>query len=394
MKKFLIIGAVIAGVIAIPLIAKKASGPDTREVTLEAAGQHTIKASILASGRLVHEDEVKLSSEVIGKVRTLLVGEGETVRSGQLVLQIDEENFRAALEQNEAAVRLEEIAIERQKLMVANLQKQVARKRKLHERGLIGDDAFDSAENELAVARVDLRARHESLVQSRARLDQARDQLAKTQIRSPIDGIVTSLDIKAGETAIASTTNIAGSSLMTIANPGSMLTEVWVDEADIANVSLGQSAEVSAIAFPDTPLAGTVVAIASTAKQETGRQGLSFEVKIALAPDPGVDLRPGMSCRSEIFTASENEVIAVPVQAVLHDGDATDEDEVNYVFVEEEGLARKRTVILGLADDNYQEIRQGLKLGQPVVTGPYRILHGLRDGNHISVSENTDKAAK
>ncbi len=394
MKKALIIGALLVAVIAIPLIAKKASGPAAKAVTLEAADQRTIKASILASGRLVHEDEVKLSSEVIGKVRTLLVEEGEAVTAGQLVLQIDEENFRAALAQNEAAVRLEEIAIERQKLMVDNLVKQFARKTKLHDRGLIGEDAFDNAENELAIARVDLRARHESLVQSRARLDQARDQLAKTQIRSPIDGIVTSLDIKVGETAIASTTNIAGSSLMTIANPGSMLTEVYVDEADIANVSLGQSAEVSAIAFPDTPLAGTVVAIASTAKQVTGRQGLSFEVQLALDPEAQLELRPGMSCRSEIFTSSESEVIAVPVQAVLYDSDTTDEDEANYVFVEDEGLARKQTVILGLADDNYQEIRQGLDIGQAVVTGPYKILRGLRDGNHISAIKNPDPAAE
>ena len=149
----------------------------------------------------------------------------------------------------------------------------------------------------------DLKSSRERLAQAQAQLEQVNDQLSKTRIVSPIDGVVTSLDIKVGETAIASSTNIPGSSLMTIANPQSIYTEVLVDEADIANLAVGQRTEIVAIAYPDEPIHGIVRYIANTAKTEPNRQGLSFTVEIDILESGGVVLRPGMSCRAEIFTA-------------------------------------------------------------------------------------------
>ena len=250
--------------------------------------------------------------------------EGKTDKSysqGQLVRRVDDRNLLASLEQTQAAVRLNEIDIERQQLRLDNLQSQWERSRNLHSRGMIGDEEYDNVSNQLALARIDLKSAQERLLQSRAQLEQVNDQLSKTQIVSPISGVVTSLDIKVGETAIASSTNIPGSSLMTIANPDSIYTEVLVDEADVATIDIGQRAEIVAIAYPDQPMSGVVEFIANTAKVAPGRQGLSFTVEIRI-DDPGsVVLRPGMSCRAEIFTRQDEDVHAVPIRALIFEED-------------------------------------------------------------------------
>ena len=348
---------------------------------------HTIRSSVLASGRLVHEEQVKLSTEEIGKVTAIYVAEGDTVKKGELLLQIDDQRYKAAVEQNEAAARVQQIAIERQELQVQNLRTQWERQRDLHDRKLIDDNTFDTATNNLKIAQVDRESSRESLRQVRAQLEQAQDHLAKTRAYSPIDGVVTSLDIKVGETAISSSTNIPGSSLMTIANPASILTEVNVDEADIANIEVGQAARVYAIAYPDQPVDGTVSSIAVTAKVAEGQQGRSFAVKIRLG-DPGdVTLRPGMSCRAEIFSATKEDAVAAPIQSIRVDEDLAAGQTHRYVFVNRGGVARRVDVEVGLSDDTYQEIKSGLKLGDEVVTGPDRVLRALKDGDRLVVTD-------
>ncbi|MEC7188161.1 MAG: efflux RND transporter periplasmic adaptor subunit, partial [Pseudomonadota bacterium] len=266
----------LAGILPISI----SLSPNEKLVLVESISNRIISPSILASGFLAHEEEVMLSSEVIGKVAELFVEEGEPVSAGDLVLRVDDKNFLAGLEQSEAAVRINSIDIERQKVRVENLERQFQRSEALFGRDLIGEEEYESLRNQLDLARIDYLSSQERLAQSNAQLDQVLDNLSKTQIISPIDGVVTSLDIKVGETAIASSTNIPGSSLMTIANPSSIYTEVLVDEADIANIRVGQKAEIVAIAYPDEPMQGTVRFIANTAKIAQGRTGLSFVVKI------------------------------------------------------------------------------------------------------------------
>src|SRR5690606_38049709 len=220
MKKFIVIALILAAVVSLSIYRNRGAGAD-QGVVLETLEARTIRASILASGKLSHEEEVMLSTEVIGKVSELLVEEGDVVKSGQLLLQIDDEGPLAMVEQQRASTRIQEIAIESQRLRLANLELQWDRKKMLHERGLLegGDDAFQAATNELELARLDVLSREASLNQARAILEEAEKNLRKTRVYSPLDGMVTSLDIKVGETAIASTTNVPGSSLMTIANP-------------------------------------------------------------------------------------------------------------------------------------------------------------------------------
>ena len=383
-KKLLVIVAIALAVVAVPLLRNMAGGGNAVEVQIEALAPRSIQASVLASGHLVHEEEVKLSTEVIGRVTGIYVEEGDRVTQGQLLLQIDDEIYRAAVDQNEATVRMQEIAIQRQQMWAENLKTKWERQQELHERNLIDDDSFDAATNEWGVAEIDLRSSRESLSQAIAQLEQAADRLSKTRVVSPIDGTVTSLDIKVGETAISSTTNIPGSSLMTIANPESIHTEVNVDEADIANVAVGQKAQIFAIAYPDQPIEGVIDSIAVSAKVAEGAQGLSFAVKIRLEKTNGIVLRPGMSCRAEVFTEIEEGLLSVPIQAILVDEDRSTNRTTYHVFVNEDRKARQVEVRVGLSDDAYQAVTGGLNEGDEVIIGPDRVLRNLGSGDNVT----------
>ncbi len=258
----------------------------------------------------------------------------------------------------------------------------------MFERELLDTDSYEAAESELALAKVDLRSRGESLSQARAQLAQARDNLAKTTIRAPIDGVIIKLDVKPGEAVITGTTNIPGSTLAVIADPSVMLTEVRVDEADIAKVTLGQGASIYAAAFPDTALPGVVETIATSAEQQQGQQALSFEVKIRLTEPGELAVRPGMSCRAEIYTESSEDAVAVPVQAVRYDEETEGEGaEQPFVFLFADGKAVRRDVELGISSDSHIEIVDGVVAGDQVIVGPYRTLRHLNDGETVSIVE-------
>lgn len=388
-KKAIPILAIAAVIVAIPVVQSMIRGAGGVEVEVETLAPRTIRTSVLASGNLAHEDEVELMSEEIGTVTQIHVKEGQRVERGQLLLQLDEENQRAAVEQATAQVRMQEIAIQRQEVKLANMRTQWERQRELHARELLDDDSFELATNELELAEIDLRSSREQLSQARAQLEQAEDRLRKTRIYAPINGTVTSLDIEVGETAISSSTNIRGSSLMTIADPESILTEVNVDEADIANVEVGQRANVYPIAYPDTPVPGVIESIAISAKVPEGSQGLSFAVKIRLEKTDVV-LRPGMSCRAEIFTTSKEGVLAAPIQAILIEEEPAARETRHHVFVYDDGVARRVDVETGLSDDAYQEISGDVAEGDRIIVGPDRALSGLSDGDAVSLAGGGD----
>ncbi len=385
-KKLTLVLLIAGTVIALPFINRAFLGSNAKEVEVAAVSQRIISPSILASGFLAHEEEVMLSSEVIGKVAELFVEEGDSVTSGQLVLRVDDINFLAGLEQSEAAVRLNTIDIERQEVRIENLERQFERSNSLYDQDLIGEEEYEAIRNQLDLARIDLKSSRERLAQTEAQLAQVNDQLSKTQIISPIDGVITSLDIKVGETAIASSTNIPGSSLMTIANPASIYTEVLVDEADVANIEVGQRAEIVAIAYPDQPMQGVVRFIANTAKVAPGRQGLSFTVKIDITDPGNVVLRPGMSCRAEIFTRQDQRVAAVPIQAIVFEEDRAELRSEHYIFVNDGGVARKTQVQVGLSDDEYQELVSQIDEDVEIVVGPNQELRHLLDGDRLDVT--------
>lgn len=385
MKKLVILGAIFL-VIAIVLIRNADVGNDTQEVEVEALAERSIRSSILASGKLSHEEEALLSTEVIGRVTAVYVEEGDQVEQGQLLLQIDDEAIVANVAQSEANVRMQEIAIQSQELRVENLARQWERQHELHERGLVDTDSFENFDNQYEMAKLDLLSRRESLAQAQATLEETENRLSKTRVYSPMTGVITTLDIEVGETAISSTTNVPGSGLMTIANPDSIITEVNVDEADIGNVALGQEVEIVAIAYPNQPMRGIVDSIAMSAKKPEGSQSLSFVVKIKFTDTGDVLLRPGMSCRAEIFTNQDKPVLALPIQAIRVEEDLTASRTEYSVFVFDDGTARRTEIEIGVSDDLYQEVSSGLDAGTQVIVGPDRVLRNLENGDSVELA--------
>jgi len=387
-RRYLVFGGLAVALVAAIVLPKITNREHGKDVEVTAVARESISSSILASGTLAYRDQVQLRSEVIGKVQELRVEEADVVAAGDLIIRLDPEQYQAALDQQAANVRLTQIAIERQQVTIADLERQLRRSDELARSNLVDAQTHESLQNTLALARVDLRSRREQLSQAQASLAQAQDQLARTEIRSPIDGIVIQVDVKVGETVIAGTTNIPGSTLVVIADPSEMLAEVRVDEADIATVREDQHADIYASAFPDTPLGGRVETIATYAQQAPGQQSLSFLVKVLLEDTVSIGVRPGMSARAEIYTESSSEALAVPVAAVQYDDEVEEgQEEVPFVFVVEDGKAVRRDVELGLSSDSLQEISEGVEEGELVVSGPYRELRTLRDGDAVIVVE-------
>jgi len=394
MKKILIFSALAVLLVALPLISKFTGGGDSKQVEIRKVELKLIKSSILASGTLAFREQVQLRSEVIGRVIGLHVEEADRVKKNDPVITLDPKTYQAQVEQAEARVRIQQIAIERQRLLIGTLTDRFERQKTMFAKNLVDEDSYEAIESELSLAKVDLRSLQESLAQARAALDQSKELLGKTQIKSPIDGMVIQIDIKVGETVIAGTTNIPGSTMMVIADPSETLTEVRVDEADIAQVQEGQSADIFAAAYPDTPLTGTIQSIASVARQTPGQASLSFLVKILLDEQDTLMIRPGMSVRADIYTHSSEETLAVPVQAVLFDEDSDDGDEgkeeQTYVFVMEDGKAVRKDVEIGISSDSDQEITAGLEQGETIISGPFRVLRHLNDGEEVEEVEESE----
>lgn len=390
MKKALFAVTVLVAVLGAMLaVAMRGAPPQTVEVV--AVGVRDLRPAVAASGRVVHGNEVRLTSEVVGKVRAVYVDEGAAVAAGDLVLAIDDEAFAARVSESRAAVRLRQIDIERKQLAMETLRRQYERNQRLFDTGLLERGAFDEVAHRYRAAGIDLDSSRELLAQANAKFAQTVEQLEKTKVVSPIAGVVTALDIDVGETAIASTTNVPGSGLMVIADPASLLTEVYVDEADIAEVRVGQTAEVVAVAYPDSPLTGTVEYVAGAARQHSDRRGPSFRVRIRLHRREGDPrLLSGMSCRSEIYLSDGEALAVVPIRAIVSQEDAALKA-VHHVYVvgaaaeagEVAGPVRKVQVALGRSDVEHQEVLAGPAVGDYVVVGPARTLRYLRPGQSV-----------
>ncbi len=406
MKRKYVVGIGLAGLLCVPVAMKLLRSEPAKAVEVEKIAYRDIKSSILASGHLLYEEQVLLSPEVIGKVSTVFVKEGQQVTKGDLLLHLDDQSYRAEVAQQEAAVRQQRIAIEQQQLNVQNQENQFKRKIELHKVKMISDVVIDDARYAVDAAKIELRNSRSRLEQVEAILRQSGERLAKTNIRAPISGTITALDIKVGETAVASQVSIAGSSLMTIANTATMFTEVNVDEADIGKVAVGQEVAIHTAAYPDVAIKGEVMTIPLSPKANAPGQGQggasqsrNYNIKVKLSDTKKLALRPGMTCRAEIFTASSGKSLALPLQAVLSNndenvelapkkGDKKAKIEVkteNYVFLNKDGKAEKRIVTIGVSDDSQQQILTGVVAGDAVITGPYKILRHLKQGDRIKV---------
>jgi HlyD family secretion protein len=400
-KQWIAIGAIVA-LIAVPVVLKLTRNDDNKVVDAEKVTTRALTPTVLASGTLTYESQVTLAPEVTGRVKEILVEEGDEVRIDQLLMRLDPKSPLAAIEQSKAMVRQARLTIERRQVDYDAQVTKVRRYEALRSTGMVDVNSLDALISARDLAEVDLRTSREQLSQAQAQLAQAEESLAKTEIRSPLNGKVTAIYVKVGQTAVPSFSGIAGSTLVDVADTTSIDAEINVDETDIARVKVGAKARVVPAAFPDKTLDGTVEQVAIAPRQQLGAQNRSYPVRIRLANTSGVVFHPGMSCRAEVLTglAGDVKVLAVPVGALRYednpDKSSQAEKSLASVFVVESGKAIKRAVTTGTADDSYIAIIAGLKEGEQVVVGPAKTLLFLLDGENVNLNTalKTTPAAK
>lgn len=369
------------------------------EVQVAHASRGALQDNILASGNLMYRTQVAMRSELMARVDAVLVSEGDVVKKHQLLLQLDKTSYQASLEQSSANAARSRAEVALAKTRVDNINRQLQRQRQLAKEKLVQQETVDLLQNEQQQARLQWQAAEQALRQAEAAQQQAADLLAKTELRAPIDGVVVTVDVKAGETVIPGSAQMMGSDLMTIADTSAVLAELRLDEADIHNVFKGQSVTVFAAAAPEQALHGKVDTIASSARQLGQSQALAFKVKVLLQPSD-IALYPGMSCRAELQTQTVADALSLPFSALLNDKTALTNkaepsntatkadgaelaDNRKQIWLIENGVTVARTVTTGLATDTAWQIVDGLQGNELVITGPARLLESLTAGQKV-----------
>jgi HlyD family secretion protein len=401
-------------------------------VTTEKAVRRTILQTVSATGKVQPETEVKISPEVAGEIIELPVEDGLQVKKGNLLVKIKPDSYKALLEQQEAAISAAKATNLQQKATMLKTQHDLGRAKDLFEKKLISEQEYNAAEAAYDVAKNTYESSLHEIERAQASSSQARDQLSKTTIYSPMDGTVTILNSKLGERLVA-TNQFAGTEVMRVADLSHMQAVVDVNENDVVNVKLGDKANIKIDAYGDRKFKGVVQQIANTGKTTgTGTQEevTNFEVKIRVDAHD-VALRPGLSCTADIETNMVKDAVAVPMQSVtIRTGDtnfspeeiekqkqkvaARDKDDnkaelsndrlekqaqkeereklAKVVFVKNGNKAHMLKVSTGIADDSYMEIKSGIKPGDEVISGSYSaISRKLKEGAKVAYDKEVVK---
>lgn len=410
MKKALLVLAVVAVlavIVAGSLLREK--GEEGVEVDVEPVVQRDITRWVKASGEIDPRVKVNISTHVVGRIERLYVEEGDWIEAGQPFLRLEQQAFLAARDDWQARLENALTDVRQAEVNLADAELKLKRQRRLADEGIASREALEAAELARTAAELRLEQAGQSVVQARANLDKALDDLSKTTIFAPLSGRVIELNAEQGEVVVSGTMNNPASVIGTIADLSEILAEVDVDETEIVYVEEGQDTELAVDALPETSYAGQVVEVGSSGYTLRSQQDVTFFKVKVLLENPDRRLRPGMSVRAEIETATHEDVPVVPIQAVVQrpplridveteptrvDGDlegGKDGDEVAVVFVVEDGEARQRQVVTGISDTTHVEVRSGVEEGERVVIGPYRALRDLENGEAVEIETGDDK---
>ncbi|WP_419939943.1 efflux RND transporter periplasmic adaptor subunit [Candidatus Palauibacter sp.] len=417
MKKA-IIAVVVVGLLAtMGFLATQRQGRGAVEVRVEAVGLRNLVDDVSATGHIEPKTHVDITTDVAGRIIELPVEEGQDVEEGDLLLQIDPALYRAGVDRAEAALAQAEANLAQQEATYEQSQRDADRLTALQARGT---DFVTEAEVEQAVTNANvqkrlLEASEHQVQQADASLDQERDRLGKTTIRAPMSGRITRLNVERGETAIVGTMNNPGSLLLTVADLSVMEAVIEVDETDVPDIAIGDSAYVEIDAFPNRRFVGIVTEIGNSsivplnpATSGGSAQAIDFEVRIELrAPPEGI--RPDLSATADVITDTRDQVPSIPITALtLMDADEYEEipnenlpsaprsdavRDIEGVFVVEGDVVRFRPVEIGIAGENYFEVVSGIELGTTVVSGSFQAIRELQDGSRIQIDGPTPEAA-
>lgn len=336
------------------------------------------RSSVSASGEIVAARYADLGSSVMGRLVELPVAEGDRVRRGQVVARIDSVPAASDTAAVQAQVRTAEAEAAAARSQAEQTGRALRRGRELSGQGLLPQADLDALSAAASAAERQAQAARERIDQARAQLARARDLLRKTDIVSPLDGVVTRLPVRAGEMVVIGIQNMPGTTLMTISDLEELNGEVKVPEAEILRVKRGQSAMVSLEALPGRRFEGQVVEVGASALPIAGAGAAAREFKVKVRIQGSVEgLRPGLTCDAEILVGETKDALTVPLQAAVLRG--AGEAERTGVFVVEEGRARFLPVEAGMIGGLEIEVR-GVPEGRQVVAGPWQTLRDLQDG--------------
>jgi HlyD family secretion protein len=403
---------IAAGGVAFRLNKKKHAAT---EVRLEQVSRRDLVSAVTASGKIEAKTSVDISADITGRIIKIAVREGDMVKRGQFLLQIDPAQYQAAVARAQGIVASNEAVLLQTRASRDQAQRAWNRARQLTELGdnLIAPETAEQSKTALEVAEANYQSTKAQLDQARAGLQEARDNLAKTHLTAPITGRVVRLAVEEGEVAVPGTFSRETGLLMTIADLSIILAKVQVDETDIVRLTQRDSAEITIDAYPDTTFTGRVTKVSHSAKltptqtaSGSSDRAVDFYVEITLQTPPP-DIRPDLSCTARIVTDTRNNVLSIPIIALTvrgHEKVPNESDsappvdtlaarfrkkEAEGVFVVRNGVATFRPVKTGVAGDEHFEVTEGLREGETIVAGTYQAIRDLKDGARVRAADTT-----
>jgi HlyD family secretion protein len=410
----LVVVLVVGGVVAFRINKKRHAGT---EVRLEQVGRRDLVSAVTASGKIEAKTSVDISADITGRIIDLPVREGDLVKQGQFLLQIDPAQYQAAVARAQGVVASTQATLLQTGATRDQAQRALNRARQLTQLGdnLIAPETAEQAQTAFDVAEANYQATRAQLEQARASLQEAKDNLGKTRLTAPVSGRVVRLAVEEGEVAVPGTFSRETGLLMTVADLSVILAKVQVDETEVVRLKQNDSVEVTIEAYRDTTFWGRVTKVSHSARltaTETASgstdRAVDFDVEITLR-NPPADIRPDLSCTARIITDTRDNALSIPIIALTvreHEkvpnesqGEAAPpvdtlrarfkKKEAEGVFVVRNGVATFRPVKTGVAGDEYFEVTDGLREGETIVAGTYQAIRDLKDGARVKAADTT-----
>ncbi|HSP06241.1 MAG TPA: efflux RND transporter periplasmic adaptor subunit [Acidobacteriota bacterium] len=405
-KKFWIVIAliVLVGASVATYLSKRGAKPI--EVQTDHVKRQDIISIVSASGKIEPKKKVDISASIPGKIVKLSVEEGDVVKKGDFLLQIDPIPYQAALDNSQAALRRARSNLDSAHSSLKQAEQTWKRKSKMYEdqTGLISQDEYERTRTDYDMQESAVRSAEHQVEQAVADVDRSRNDLDKTRVNAPMSGVVVRRSVEEGEVAVIGTMNNPGTVLLTIADLSIMEAELEVDETDIGNLRLGQKAVITVDAFPGKKFTGEVTEIGNSpiVKTTAAEESTDFKVTITLKL-PEVNLRPGLTADGEITTATRSKCLTVPIQSLVvrdlskpeeRDKIRKEDREKEGIFLVENGKAIFRPVKTGIMGEMDIEVAEGLKGGEEIVTGSYQTLRDLKNDDAVKVKKPEEEKAK
>jgi HlyD family secretion protein len=426
-KLYLLLGGMIGLIVLLLVLSKTgALGKKDKGIEVEIANvaQRTVVETVSATGKIQPELEVKISSEVSGEVIALPIKEGQMVKKGDLLIKINPKLYTSGLNRSQAGLSNTKAILSQADATFKEAKASYDRNKKLFEKGIISKSEWDRAVATYEGAQASKDAAYYSVESAAATVKEASDNLGRTSIYAPVSGTISRLSVELGETVLG-TQQMAGTEMMRVADLNNMEVEVDVNENDIVKVSIGDKAKVEVDAYLKKEFDGIVTSISNSASTAlSADQVTNFKVKVRILKESYADLmvgkpatfspfRPGMTATVDIITTRKENVVAVPISAVvmrtdttaarksnLYKDEAESEEEApvvknekryECVFVKSGEKVKLKIITTGIQDDTYIEVLSGLKNGETIVTGPYTVVtNDLNPGDGVYVKSKVD----